>query len=586
MSDAATGAGESVVNRARSWFVGLRYSRFFKAMVAAQLVAAATILVHSLGWLQSLELDMYDWLRVATAGHQKSDRILLVGIDETDYQRWRYPLSDGDLAALLERIAEWEPRAIAVDLFRDTPVPPGSERLSEVLARHPNIVWAYKLNTSGDRGIPAPEWVRGSQRAVFGDIPADRGNTVRRGLLYAEDGVENQTGLGMALALRYLVADGIRPGPKSHDRLRLGKAVIAPIEDTRGPYVAPDGGGYQILLDFHGGPDAFRRVSLADVMERDGISQLVRGRCVIIGNIAESVHDTFTTPFDSWFGGDRQVYGITIHAHLADQLLRAALGEARDLRALSPSAEMLWIWCWTMAGALLGLFLPSLLWTASALVIGLALLAGGVWMAFTAALWLPGPPAGLGWVGMVGLSNRVRNFKHHWRERYPLAGRRQGRRAPPPTEMPDGAIFISYAREDLPTVRTLKNSLEAAGLTVWFDFDRIGAGDSFDSKIHDNIQHCSLFLPVLSYNTEARSEGFFRREWRYALDREMGFAPGVPFIIPVAVDNLARFEKLPPRFRELHITELPEGHVTTEFLGRLKQIQQQTDAEKSAQRSG
>jgi len=36
----------------------------------------------------------------------------------------------------------------------------------------------------------------------------------------------------------------------------------------------------------------------------------------------------------------------------------------------------------------------------------------------------------------------------------------------------------------------------------------------------------------------------------------------------------------------LHITELPEGHVTTEFLGRLKQIQQQTDAEKSAQRSG
>ena len=103
-------------------------------------------------------------------------------------------------------------------------------------------------------------------------------------------------------------------------------------------------------------------------------------------------------------------------------------------------------------------------------------------------------------------------------------------------------------------------------------FMPIAAGDSFDHKIHDNIYRCSIFLPVLSHNTEARSEGFFRREWRYALDREMGFAPDIPFIIPVAVDSTGHFDTLPPRFKELHITVLPEGRVTQEFVDQLMQI--------------
>jgi hypothetical protein len=58
-------------------------------------------------------------------------------------------------------------------------------------------------------------------------------------------------------------------------------------------------------------------------------------------------------------------------------------------------------------------------------------------------------------------------------------------------------------------VRALKEVIEKAGLTVWFDFDRIGAGDTFDPKIQSNIRRCSLFLPVLSRGTEARTAGFF-----------------------------------------------------------------------------
>jgi hypothetical protein len=167
----------------------------------------------------------------------------------------------------------------------------------------------------------------------------------------------------------------------------------------------------------------------------------------------------------------------------------------------------------------------------------------------------------------------VETLWQRWRERHgALAETGQAPWVPPPAEMPADAIFISYAREDIAAVRTLKAALDAAGLTVWFDFDRLAAGDSFDLKIQDHIRRCSLFLPVLSHNAEARSEGFFRREWRYALDRDLGIDPGRPFIVPVAIDDTINIAGLPRRFREINLTAAPEGRPSAEFIAHLKRI--------------
>jgi hypothetical protein len=54
---------------------------------------------------------------------------------------------------------------------------------------------------------------------------------------------------------------------------------------------------------------------------------------------------------------------------------------------------------------------------------------------------------------------------------------------PPAREMPDNAVFISYAREDLAVVQRLKAALDAVGITTWFDFDRLEGGDDYDRKI-------------------------------------------------------------------------------------------------------
>ena len=67
------------------------------------------------------------------------------------------------------------------------------------------------------------------------------------------------------------------------------------------------------------------------------------------------------------------------------------------------------------------------------------------------------------------------------------AGACPARFLPPAREMPDNAVFISYAREDLPAVQQIKAGLEAAGITTWFDMDRLEAGDDYDRKIQRNI---------------------------------------------------------------------------------------------------
>ena len=137
--------------------------------------------------------------------------------------------------------------------------------------------------------------------------------------------------------------------------------------------------------------------------------------------------------------------------------------------------------------------------------------------------------------------------------------------------MPEGAIFVSYAREDIDAVREFKSRLDAAGMDVWFDMDRLAAGDAWDDKIRRNIQSCSLFIAMLSANTENREEGYFRREWRHAVDRSWGMADDRPFILPVIVDDTVP-RRIPERFVEAQMTRLRGGRVTEDFVRRLRAL--------------
>src|SRR6516225_1305634 len=141
---------------------------------------------------------------------------------------------------------------------------------------------------------------------------------------------------------------------------------------------------------------------------------------------------------------------------------------------------------------------------------------------------------------------------------------------PPEREMPDNAVFISYAREDLAAVQKLKAGLDAAGVKTWFDLERLEGGDDYDRKIQRNIVRCSYFIPIVSAATERRLEAYFRREWSYAIDRARNIAEGALFILPVCIDDTnAANAQVPEKFRALHFTRLAGGEVTPEFVRRL-----------------
>src|ERR1700733_9409099 len=122
----------------------------------------------------------------------------------------------------------------------------------------------------------------------------------------------------------------------------------------------------------------------------------------------------------------------------------------------------------------------------------------------------------------VGADKFVEELHERWQARRKPAvavAALPARFLPPAREMPEKAVFISYAREDLAAVREIKAGLEAAGVTTWFDMERLEAGDDYDRKIRQNIARCSYFIPVISATTQRRTEAYFRREWSYAIDR-------------------------------------------------------------------
>jgi TIR domain len=82
---------------------------------------------------------------------------------------------------------------------------------------------------------------------------------------------------------------------------------------------------------------------------------------------------------------------------------------------------------------------------------------------------------------------------------------------------PTGAVSLSYASGDTDATRRLCDALRAAGIEVWFDQSELRGGDAWNQKIRQHIHGCALFVPIISAQSEARHEGYFRREWRLYL---------------------------------------------------------------------
>src|SRR6516165_9807641 len=135
------------------------------------------------------------------------------------------------------------------------------------------------------------------------------------------------------------------------------------------------------------------------------------------------------------------------------------------------------------------------------------------------------------------------------------------------------AVFLSYASEDAEAAERIATALRAAGVEVWFDKSELRGGDVWDRQIRQQIHDCRLFIALISAHTEARDEGYFRREWRLAIERAGDMAERKAFIVPVVIDGTnERGASVPDRFRDVQWTRLPGGETPPAFVERVQRL--------------
>lgn len=138
---------------------------------------------------------------------------------------------------------------------------------------------------------------------------------------------------------------------------------------------------------------------------------------------------------------------------------------------------------------------------------------------------------------------------------------------------PGKAVFLSYASQDAEAARRIADALRAAGVEVWFDQSELVGGDAWDHKIRRQIKDCALLIPIISAATQARTEGYFRLEWRLADQRTHLMAKGRPFLLPVVIDDTHdSAAHVPDSFTEVQWTRLPGGETPPVFAERVKKL--------------
>jgi len=380
----------------------------------AALVSVAVIAARQSGRMFLVEARLGDWLisRQAPADPNSSPCVI-VAVTERDIRAWRqYPMSDRRMAELLEKLLACRPRAIGIDIYRDVRTPdirPDSDpqrdraRLIELIAGNRNVYTVY-LNAAGDDRVDPPPELVGRPNLALSAVMPDVDGRARRAILFGHDEVtgQNEPGLGLQLAARFLRSENIRMGPAADDpnSISLGAATIRPFDATYGPYsrwLGEEAKVPQIPLDYRG-PRQFERYDVERVMADDSLAGRFADRIVLIGVITRSNKDIVASPISD------EMPGVELHAHAAEQLIRAARTGEVGRRAWPDRYENLYIATAAVLGALIAGAIRAV-WKMLA-VLGLALgcIFFGGWWAFDRNWIVPIVPPMLAMIGSAGVT--------------------------------------------------------------------------------------------------------------------------------------------------------------------------------------
>ncbi|NJR16533.1 MAG: CHASE2 domain-containing protein [Calothrix sp. CSU_2_0] len=364
------------------------------------MVLVVVILIRITGGMQSLEWMLLDTMLRLRPVEKVDERVVIVGIDEEDIE-WvgQYPVPDEKIAQLLTKLETYQPLAIGLDIFKNVPVQPGGEKLTQVLQKNTNIIGIEKILPPGE--TPPPRSLPPEQ-VGFVDLPNDGDSKNRRYLLYTAnpsnpDNInEDKYSLALRLTIKYFKAAGIdlETGKKDQNTIRFREIELPRITKNFGGYVNVDDGGLSIVMNFRNNSQPFHIVSLQDIFNGKVDGKLLRDRIVLVGNRNMSTGDIFYTSALPNLKLSGQIYGIEYHAHVISQILSTVIENRPMLHSWGDIEEYIWIFLWGFLPIVIGRITQSV-WKniLSVGVTGFCLFSCGYVMLWVWGIWIPVAPS-------------------------------------------------------------------------------------------------------------------------------------------------------------------------------------------------
>ncbi|MEK9283377.1 MULTISPECIES: adenylate/guanylate cyclase domain-containing protein [unclassified Bradyrhizobium] len=337
-----------------------------------------------LRFLDRLEATLTDLRTLARGPQRPPDLVTIVAIDDTVVKRGgRYPLPRADLARVVDAIAQFKPKVVAIDLLLvDRGGGLGDATLARSLAASPTILAAAAIFPT------ASDTVATSSEGPLATLPQ-----AERFLLplaaftdHAEVGVVNvatgQSGSPLSVPMLFRTHDKVELSfPLRVASRALDKPLtIAPDHLMLGDRTVRTDTDFALPITYYGPRRTIRTVSAQTIFDGTLDRGTIEDRIVVIGASVAGGGDFFPTPFDSLMPGVEVVSTAITHLVAGD-------GIVRDRRVHIADA---------LAAILLPMLLVGLLaWRRSAIGIIAAAAVMTAWaalnlFAFTHGIWLNG----------------------------------------------------------------------------------------------------------------------------------------------------------------------------------------------------
>jgi CHASE2 domain-containing sensor protein len=324
----------------------------------------------------------------------------MVGADEADINKYKYPLPDAILAQLITKLNEYQPVAIGLDIYRDQPVPPGHEALVTQLQQNNRLVTV--CFGTNEKSAVAPPPHSPAEQLGFNDLLNDADDVVRRHLqsrtpnpISPLSSCKTPYSFSLQLAYRYLNAKDI-PGKTLENNWQFGNVIFKRLQSRSGGYQNLDARGNQVLINYRATSHVAQQVTIQEVLAGKLEPEWVKNRVVLIGVTATSHHDNHRTPY-----GKKR--GLEVHAHMVSQMISAVVDSRPLIWWLPEWGDACWVWIWSLTGGILVWEVqkqhPGKKKSALRLVLVLGISATGLyglcWVLLLEGGWLPLVPAAL-----------------------------------------------------------------------------------------------------------------------------------------------------------------------------------------------